>query len=300
VDFGYAGYLVDPHTELPRKAWFAVFTLSWSRHQYVEFVFDQTVATWLLLHQHAFEFFGGVPQRVVLDNLKAAILRACWHDPAVQRSYRDCAEHYGFLIAPCRPRTPEHKGKVESGVHYVARNFLAGRPMSTIIAANRDALTWVMETAGQRYHGTTKEQPLARFEVEKSALLPLPTAPYDLLVWKEATLHRDCHLVFENAYYSAPHRLIGQKLWVCGGLQAVRIYAHHTLVATHSRARSAGERLTHPDHLPPQKAATLRLTRERCKEEAAAIGPATLQVVSHLLDDRPVDRLPAARAGRSG
>src|SRR4030065_1801447 len=75
----------------------------------------------------AFETFGGVPRRIVIDNLKAAIVKAVWHDPVVQRSYREFAEHYGFLIAPCRPRTAWHKGKVESGVRYVARNFLAGR-----------------------------------------------------------------------------------------------------------------------------------------------------------------------------
>jgi transposase len=109
VDFGYAGRMLDPESGQPRKAWAFVMVLAASRHQYVEFVWDQSVATWLLLHRHAFEFFGGVPRRIVLDNLKAAITKACWDDPQVQQTYRECAEHYGFLIAPCRPRTPEHK-----------------------------------------------------------------------------------------------------------------------------------------------------------------------------------------------
>ena len=111
VDFGYAGRMIDPADGSLRKAWVFTMVLSFSRHQYVEFVFDQKVETWLALHQHAFAYFGGVPERVVLDNLKAAIVRACWDDPQVQRSYRECAEHYGFLISPCRPGTPEHKGK---------------------------------------------------------------------------------------------------------------------------------------------------------------------------------------------
>jgi transposase len=115
VDFGYAGRMLDPQTGTLRKSWAFVMTLAYSRHQYVEFVFDQTLATWIGLHQHAFSFFGGVPQRVVLDNLKAGISKACWDDPQVQSTYRECAEHYGFLLAPCRPRTPEHKGKVEQG-----------------------------------------------------------------------------------------------------------------------------------------------------------------------------------------
>jgi transposase len=119
VDFGYAGRMIDPATGELRRTWAFVMTLSWSRHQYVEFVFDQKVETWLRCHRNAFAFFGGVPRRVVVDNLKAAIVRAIWDDPQVQQSYRDCAAHYAFLIAPCRPRMPKHKGKVEQGgVHY--------------------------------------------------------------------------------------------------------------------------------------------------------------------------------------
>jgi len=153
-------------------------TLSWSRHQYVEFVFDQEVATWLRCHRHAFEYFGGVPGRMVVDNLKAAIVRVAFHDPVVQRAYRECAEHYGFLIAPCRPATPQHKGKVEQGGgHYLKRNFLAGRTLPARPAANALVLTWCRETAGQRIHDTTKERPLERFEqVERAALQPLPHA----------------------------------------------------------------------------------------------------------------------------
>ena len=146
VDFGYAGRMLDPATGKPRKSWAFVMTLSFSRYQYVEFVFGQTVATWLLCHRHAFEFFGAVPEEVVLDNLKAAIIRACFDDPLVQQSYRECAEHYGFLIAPCRPATPQHKGKVEQGgVHYVKRNFLGGRQPTSILQANQDVRQWSAE-----------------------------------------------------------------------------------------------------------------------------------------------------------
>ena len=109
VDFGPAGLLFDPEAGRCRKAWAFVMTLSFSRHQYVEFVFDQTVATWCRCHRAAFEWFQGVPRRLVIDNLKAAIVHAVWHEPEVQRVYAELAEHYGCLIAPCRPRTPEHK-----------------------------------------------------------------------------------------------------------------------------------------------------------------------------------------------
>lgn len=298
VDYGYAGKMVDPSSGTVRRSWLFVMTLSYSRHQYVEFVFDQKVETWLLLHRHAFEYFGGVPSRIVPDNLKAAIVRACWEDPVVQRAYRECALHYGFLIAPCRPGTPEHKGKVEQGgVHYVKRNFLAGRQAPLRLdEANRKVQEWIERVAGQRRHGTTRQQPLHQFQdVERETLLPLAVAPYEPAVWKQATLHRDCYVVFEQAYYSAPHRLVGQRLWVRGGAGQVHLYdANHQLVASHSRATAPGQRQTHLDHLPAEKVPGLVLNRESCRQEAVAIGPATAEVVETLLVHRPEDRLRSA------
>jgi transposase len=293
VDFGYAGRMLDPHDGRLRKAWAFVMTLSWSRHQYVEFVWDQTVETWLTLHRHAFAYFGGVPKRIKLDNLKAAITKACIDNPQVQQSYRECAEQYGFLIDPCRPRTPEHKGKVESGVKYVKRNFLGGRTPTSSTQANADVLNWCLTTAGQRRHGTTKEQPLRRFSTtERGVLLPLPTSPYDLAIWKVATVQRDCYVVFENAYYSVPFRLVAQLVQIRGGCREVRIYtADWQLVATHQRATAAGERLTHPDHLPPEKLPGLLLGKDACRARAAAIGSATSAVVEDLFADPVVDRL---------
>jgi transposase len=305
VDFGYAGRLIDPETGELRKAWAFVtparacgarVTLSWSRHQYVEFVWDQQVPTWLRAHRNAFAFFEGVPQRVVIDNLKAGITHVCWHEPQAQHAYRECAEHYGFLIAPCRPRTPQHKGKVEQGgVHYVKRNFLGGRQPTTLPQANHDVRTWCHTTAGQRCHGTTKEQPLARFARERAALQPLPRTPYDLAIWKQVKLHRDCYVVFERAYYSAPCRLVDQFLWVRGGTHEVQIYTtDYQLVATHPRAQHPGQRLTTLTHLPPQQVPGLLLSRDSCRQRAAAIGPATDQVVEALLAHRPEDRLRTA------
>ncbi len=293
VDFGYAGRMIDPATGALRKAWAFVMVLAWSRFMYVEFVWDQSVATWLLLHRHGFEFFGGVPHRVVLDNLKAGVTHADVDDPQIQHAYRECAEHYGFLVAPCRPRTPEHKGKVESGVHFVKRNFLGGRTSTTLSQANQDVLTWCQTTAGQRTHGTTKHMPLVQFRTtERPALQALPTSPYDLAAWKGATVARDCYVVFNQAFYSVPFRLVGQAVQVRGGAADVRIYtADWQLVATHQRATTAGERLTHLDHLPPTHRPGLLIGREMALDRATVIGSATQQVVRSLLADSVVDRL---------
>jgi len=296
VDLGAAGWLRDPADLERKKAWVFVMTLSFSRHQYVEFVFDQSVATWLHCHRHAFEFFGGVPVRVVLDNLKAAIVRASFQDPVVQRAYRECAEHYGFLIAPCRPRTPQHKGKVEQGgVHYVKRNFLAGRTLRDRTEANTLALVWCRDTAGQRIHGTIKERPLERFEqVERGALRPLPAEPYEAAIWKRVKLHPDCHVVFAGSFYSAPHRLIGQRLWLRATATSVTLWHEHQLLATHAPARKPGQRQTHPDHLPPAKVVALMASPAWCLRRAREIGPQATELIGRWFGERPLDRLRSA------
>lgn len=297
VDFGYVGKLRDGSGKL-RKAWAFVMVLSWSRYAYVEFVFDQKVETWLSCHRHALEFFGGVPQRLVIDNLKSGITQAIWDDPQVQLAYRECAEHYGFLILPCRPATPQHKGKVEGGVSYVQGRFMGGKSPQELMQANRDVRQWCQNDAGMRIHGTTKEQPRRRYEeVEKGRLKPLPAAPYDLAIWKQAKLHRDCHIVFEGSYYSAPFRLVGQTLWVCAGTHQVRLFtAKHELVATHERAVRPGTRQTHRDHYPAEKLPGWERTRQSCLAQAIEIGPAVEQVVTQLFADPVLDRL--HQAGR--
>jgi transposase len=302
VDFGYAGVSVDPRSGVVRKTWVFVMVLAFSRHLYAELVFDQREATWLLCHQHAFAFFGGVPQRLVPDNLKAAVVRASFTEPEASRGYRECAEHYGFLIDPNPPRRPQLKGKVEQGgVHYVKRNFLAGRcapdsPPQPIDTLNQGLRQWCSAVAGRRVHGTTKQQPLARFQlVEQAALRPLPPTPYVPAVWKRVTVYRDCYVTCEGAYYSAPYRLVGQSVWLRAGARTVELYdAQHELVATHDRASAPGERLTHLAHLPPEKVAGLTLSREACRTHAAAIGPATAALVEALLEHRPEDRLRSA------
>lgn len=296
VDFGYAGVMFDPVEKRLRRAWAFVMTLSHSRHQFAKFVFDQKVETWLYLHREAFEFFGAVPKEVVLDNLRAAIVKASYYEPYVNRAYLELAEHYGFLISPCKVRTPRHKGKVEAGgVKYIKNNFLAGRSFIDIDDGNEKLLLWCIEK-GKRVHGTTKKIPLEVFdEVEKKAMLPLPQNPFEICEWKGCKLHPDCHIVFDGSYYSAPHRLIGEKLWVRGTSKEVRMFYEHKQVAMHLRAERKGERKTVSDHLPPEKVAHIMKTPSWCKERAKEIGENTSLFIETLLSGRPLNRLRAAQ-----
>lgn len=297
VDFGSAGHLFDPVSGRLRPAYVFVATLSYSRHQYAELVFDQKVPTWLALHRRAFESFGGVPKRVVPDNLKAAVLKALVYDPVLGEAYRRLALHYGFLVSPTVPHTPRHKGKVENGVHYVQRNFLAGQEFVDIRVGNERLGGWVREVAGSRTHGTTRQAPLYLFsEYEQAALQPLPERPFTLLQIKPVKVHPDCHVVLDGSYYSVPYRYINHHLEAHLSEQFVELYAGLELVASHLRASQPGQWQTRLEDYPPAKATYLIQTPAYCRQVASQLGPATQQVVDQLLAERPLDRLRAVQA----
>ena len=184
VDFGQGPKIVDVDTGELVKTWIFVMTLCFSRHMYVEFIRNQRVETWLGCHSRAFEFFGGVPSKVIIDNAKCAITKACFHDPEVQRSYGDCAQGYGFIIAPCPPREPQMKGRVESSVKYVKGSFVPLRTFQSLSDANQQAKAWVLGQAGNRIHGSTHQKPLTQFsELEKHLLKGLPAQAPELASW---------------------------------------------------------------------------------------------------------------------
>ena len=295
VDFGAGPTLLDPASNTPRRTWCFVMTLCWSRHQYVEFVWDQTVATWLGCHRRAFEWFGAVPERLIIDNPKCAITRACLHDPMVNRAYVECAEGYAFRIDPCPPADPQKKGIVEAGVKYVKRNFLPLRSFRDLADLNAQARGWVMQEAGTRVHGTTREQPLERFELEKPLMKPLPAIAPALASWHGVTVHRDCHVQHERVLYSVPFVLVGKRLWLRATDGQVSIFEDYRLVATHPRGRKAGQRFTVTEHLPPEAQAFFTQDRAWCARQAAAVGPACAEFVAQLLAERIVERLRAAQ-----
>lgn len=296
VDFGAGPIIPHGRTGEALKTWIFVMTLCWSRHQYAELVLDQTVATWLGCHRRAFEWFGGVPARVIIDNPKCAITRACYTDPTVQRAYAECAEGYGFKISPCPPRDPQKKGIVEAGVKYVKRSFVPLREMRDLTDGNRQLRDWVLGEAGTRCHGTTREQPLKRFtETEKPLLQPLPDVAPDLAVWARVNVHGDAHVQFEKALYSVPFRLIGQCLWLKATPGLVCVFQEHQRVATHPRASVAGQRSTLADHLPPAALAWSLADPQHCLAAAERIGRHCRIVIERLFGDRVLDKLRAAQ-----
>jgi transposase len=287
VDFGYVGRLYDATSGRLRKTWAFVMVLGHSRHMVVRLVFDQKVETWLRLHVEAFAELGGVVGTVVPDNLKAAVVRCAFGvggATALNRSYRELARHYGFKIDPTPPRSPQKKGKVESGVKYVKRNFMAGRDGQDVDDVRRDLVRWVAEVAGLRTHGTTGEQPLAVFEtVERAALSPLPRERFEPVVWAKATVHRDSHVCFDKRLYSVPWRLIGKQVWVRATAATVAVYADDTRVATHA-PRGRGVRSTCDEHLPDHRAPLRHRSREYWVGKADDLHPDVGAYVREVFD----------------
>ena len=296
VDFGAGPLIADERTGELCKSWVFVMTLCHSRHQYAELIRHQDVETWLACHRRAFEWFNGVPGRVIIDNAKCAIVRACRRDPEVQRAYAEFAEGYGFKIDPCPPREPQKKGRVEAGVKYLKRRFLPLRDFRHLRDANRQLADWVLATAGNRLHGTTRQRPLDHFTaVEQPLLRALPDVPPEPACWAKVKVHRDAHVQFRKALYSVPYQRIGQTLWLKATATTVRLYADHLLVATHPRLFRPGQRATVRDHMPPEALAHLLQDPQWCRRQAEAIGPACQALIEHLFADRVLENLRGAQ-----
>lgn len=296
VDFGKGPEITDAFTGQSVKTWIFVMTLCFSRHLYAEIVRDQKVSTWLSCHRRAFEFFNGVPAKVIIDNPKCAITRACFRDPEVQRSYGELAEGYGFLISPCPPRDPQKKGRVESGVKYVKNRFVPLRQFRSLADANGQLRQWLMETAGNRIHGTTRQKPLTLFaESEKHLLKSLPDTPVEVATWCKVKLHGNCHIQFEKASYSAPFTLIHQTLWLKATAGTVKLYHDLKLVAVHPRLKKPGLRSTVDEHMPPEAIAYKLQDPQWCLRQAEEIGVACHHLIRKLFGDRVLDNLRAAQ-----
>ncbi|MFC1666009.1 IS21 family transposase [Pseudomonadota bacterium] len=291
VDFGTGPKLIDTRTGEQIKSWFFLMTLAFSRHQYAELVLNQKVTTWLECHRRALEFFGGVVERIIIDNAKCAITKACYYDPVVQRAYAEYAEGYGFKIDALPPREPQMKGRVESGIKYLKRGFMPIRQFTDLHDANRQLHQWIFNEAGNRRHGTTGEKPLTLFVDEKPLLKPLPIVPPESVVWAKVKVHRDAHVQFDKCLYSVPYRLIGHTLWLKAAAYMVRIYQEHRLLAVHPRVFIPGSRRTLDDHLPPNALAYKMRNPIWCREQAQRIGMACHTLVCQLFDDRVLHNL---------
>jgi transposase len=286
IDYGYMGLLYDPHTKKAYRVYAFIATLSCSRHKYVEFVRRQDQRSFIASHIRMFEFFGGVAKCVVIDNLKDGILKPDLYDPKFNRAYQELADHYGFFIDPARVRHPKDKGQVERSVPVVReqfRKFKALYPQLDLATANKLVHDWSVLNYGMKPHGTTGLKPFeVHQEIEKLALLPLPTAPFEIAKWKEAKVHVDQFIQFEKKFYAVPDEYIDNTVWVRGTDKVVQIFYNYQLIKQY--ARSHQTRMFDPKDFPPNAQVMLgEKAMQNLIARAETIGPNFKQLIVEVL-----------------
>jgi len=285
VDFGYVGKLYDSAQNKWRKANVFIMTLSHSRYRFARFVFKQDSQTWLDCHMLAFEFFGGVPESVLLDNLKAGVIKPDIYDPIINRSYGELEKHYGFIIDPAKVRTPEHKGRVERSVAIVKNQLIAGCEYSDIHAANKRAINWCSNEISQRICRSTGKTPWEIFKAEeKSALLPLPKTRFEQPIWHIVKVQRDQHIVVNGSFYSVPFKYIGKTVIVRCTSKCLQIFHQEVLIKTHIVAKTKGVWSTDQTDYPESARTFLEADKGNILRKASGVGKATNELCAVILE----------------
>ena len=288
----YAGTtlpLFDPQTGEVLEAQLFVATLGASSLTYAEATWTQALPDWIGAHTRAFTFLGGVPAMVVSDNLKSGITKACFYEPAVNRSYAEMASHYGTAVVPARPHKPRDKAKVEVGVQLATRWIIAklrNRRFFSLFELNeaiRDCVTQLNDRVS-RHLGASRR---ALFDgIERSALKALPAEPFEFAAWTECRVGLDYHVEIEKHYYSVPFTLLREKLWARITARTVELFHRGARVAAHVRSSANRKPTTVGEHMPSSHRRYADWTPERLQRRAAEIGPDTAALVEVIMRER--------------
>lgn len=289
----YAGQtvpVVDQDTGEIREAQVFVAALGASSYTYAEATWTQSLPDWIGSHVRMFAYFGGVSEIVVPDNLRSAVSRACRYDPDKNPTYQELADHYATAILPARPRSPRDKAKGETGVQVVQRWVLAPLRDHTFfgLVELNEAMRPLLEKLNNRPFQKLEGSRRSLFEtLERPALGPLPTTPYEYAEWMSAGVNVDYHIAVRDHYYSVPYRLTKKRVDV--RLTATTLEAFHDgrRVAAHARSYRKGGYTTDPTHRPKAHQEHLEWTPSRLIHWAEKTGPDTAKVVGRILDERP-------------
>jgi len=287
VDYFKAGLLYDPAEGRMRVIYGFIATLSYSRRKFIEFVFRQDEQSFVMSHVRAFNYFGGVPRRIILDNLKSGVIKPDLYDPRFNRAYSEMAEHYSTFLDPARVRSPKDKGKVERDVQTVREKFMeltALYPSITLAELNQRTLDWLRNDYGMTRHETTNEMPYKVFqEEEQPKLIALPHDEFEAAFWKEATVHPDCYIRVKKKSYSVPYQYVGKKVWVKVSSNIVQVFFNEQLIKQHV-VLTRGYRKTDSTDFPENLAAAVDRGFPRyLQDEAARIGSSFHDLVRTIL-----------------
>jgi len=280
VDWGYAGTF--PFEGYARKIYFFVIVLGYSRKLYVEFTTSQSLESFLQCHLNSFKYFGGVPKNLRYDNLKSVVISRYLKHIRFNQKFLEFAGYYLFVPQVCNVGRGNEKGKVESGVGYVKKNFLAGREFRDFADLERQLREWLKQ-ANQRQHGTTKEIPEKRFQKEKEYLLPLQANDYDTTTPLAAKAHHDCFLRFETNYYSVPSKYILLPLTLRAGKYQLKVFYQQICIATHQRSYGKNRRIEDPKHFQELLKIKKAAHNSKLRDRFLSLAPCCAQYFDGLL-----------------
>ena len=247
VDWGEYGTIAVGSTR--RRLSFFLMVLCYSRRMYLAFTVSQKMEFFLACHENAFTAFGGVPSRIMVDNLKSAVLqRLVGAAPVFNPKYLDFSRHWGFEISPCNVRSGNEKGRVENGVGYVKKNLLAGLELADFAAMQPAATLWVDTVADVRMHESTHQRPIDRFEEERAHLRRLNPTGFDLARVCSVRATNRFRVALDSNPYSVPALYAGSRLTLKAYADRVCIYAADQLIARHPRSMDRHQNIEDPDH----------------------------------------------------
>lgn len=298
VEVDWAGdpaHLIDPNTGEIVKAWVFVGVMSYSQYPYVEAFLNEKQEAWITAHVHMFQWFGGCPRIIVPDNCKTAVIHDNnWYTPALNTTYHEMAEHYNVAIIPARVRRPKDKPGAEGTV---------GDISTWIIAALRNEQFFSLAELNQAIHEKLEQFVNAPFtkkdgtrrqlflEDEQALLSPLPSAPFEMATWKEATVQFNYHVYLDGMYYSVPHEYIGKKVSLRATSTVVEVFYNNARIASHPRHYGRkGQYHTATEHMPKEHQDYLEWNGERFRKWAIRIGPSVGKVIEGMLTAQRVEQ----------
>jgi transposase len=281
--------VVHPETQSVTKAQIFVACFGASNYTYAEATASQELPHWIGAHQRALQFFGGVPECIVPDNLKSGVTDPCRYEPGINRSYEEFARHFNVVILPARPNKPKDKAKVEKAVQEVERQILAPlrhERFTNFTDLNAAILVRVQHLNDRVMGGYGVSRQVLFEQVDKPALKALPSQPFTFARWKTAKVNLDYHLEVEKHYYSVPYWYVQREVQVKMSEHLIEVFHDHQRIAVHERSRVQHRHSTIAEHMPPEHWAYKRQSKERFLAWADQIGTHTRAQVEAIFNTK--------------
>jgi transposase len=288
----YAGTtlaIIDAATGEVHECQLFVAVLGASNYTFAEATFTQQLIDWIGSHVRAFEFFGGVTAQIVCDNLKTGVAKSCFYEPAINRTYAEMAAHYGSAVIPARPRQPRDKAKVEVAVQVATRWIIAKlrhRRFFSLAELNAAIRDLVVQLNNRVTRHLGKSRRVLFEEIERPALKVLPAEPYAYAEWKQCKVGIDYHVEVDQHYYSVPHTLLRESVWVRLSARTVEVFHRGQRVAAHLRSSSERHHTTLAEHRPSSHRRYAEWTPQRLAQAAAEIGSNAATLIEVILRER--------------